>query len=145
MNTSRVFGWATVFTATSAATLAIGFTSAAHAACPSRVSPCTSMARSDAARLTALMVLFLPWEDSTTPPLPAGDPKGGSGNNSNGSGGDNNNGSGPPQSGQGAPPPGGGGPPVTSNPEPATLISGGVGLGMLLLARWRRRRVQPAA
>ena len=144
MNTSRVFGWATLFTATSAVTLAIGFSSVAYAARPSHVSLSTSVAGKDpgdAARLTALMVLFLPWDEPTTPALPTGDPQGGSGNNSNGSGGNNNNGSGPPQGGQEPPPPGGG-PPVTSNPEPATLISGGLGLGMLLLARWRRRRAR---
>jgi hypothetical protein len=146
MNTSRVFGWATLFTATSAVTLAIGFVSPVHAARPSCMAAREVGKDSpDATRLSALLVLFLPWDEPTTPPLPTGDPTGGTGNNSNGSGGNNNNnGSGPPQGGQEPPPPSGG-PPVTSTPEPATLISGGLGLGMLLLARWRRRRGQPAA
>src|SRR5262249_26312821 len=153
MNTSRVFGWATLCTASIAVMPAIGFMSRATAACP----PCASKLASEvgknpiaAARLTALMVLFLPWEDPTTPPLPTGDPKSGSGNNSNGSGGNNNTNKGPGRrrSGRGpdGPPdtgPGRGN--VTSPPEPATLITGGLGLGMLLLARWRHRRGQHGA
>lgn len=97
----------------------------------------------------ALLVLFLPWTESTPVPPPPGNdgngnnggttPTSGSGNNGNGNnGGSSGKGTGPGD--PGGDPSGGSGNTLHSTPEPTSMLSGVLGAAMVALFGWRKRR-----
>jgi hypothetical protein len=90
----------------------------------------TTFSHLDAAQISSLMVLFVSW-DQPTPAIPQDNTKTDGGSQSNDPGGDTGNTGGTTDPGSGT---------VTHHPEPATLISGLVGAGLLSIVGWRRRR-----
>jgi len=97
----------------------------------------------------ALIVLFLPWSEvAPVPPPPGGGDgnnggtgtntgnTGSSGSGNNGGNGGNGNGPGDP----GTDPSGGSGNTLHPTPEPASMLSGVLGAGVIALFGWRRRR-----
>jgi hypothetical protein len=151
MTRCRTFRWATVVALLALATTALqadrgGGSQSGNTDPPERAAPPSPTEQAtdppDPSQIANLLVLFLPLTEITPPP-----PKDGSNggkNDGNKSPGSAEGGQNPPGSSGGGQDPQGskdpGSVPFIHHPEPATLVSGLIGAGVLALAGWRRRR-----